>query len=105
LLRFSPDFYTDTHITQEHIGESIKRIRAVHCKGTLRDTLNSFMPQPPGPRTAHIRVPEPVTIAPDADVPQTLEELRKRMQATLDQVNAEIDAMGRAIKYENPFLQ
>jgi len=105
LLRFSPDFYTGSHITQEHIGETIKRIRAVHCKGTLRDTLNSFMPQPAGPRTAYIRTPEPIKISPEADVPEMLEKLRLRMQTTLDAVNAEIAAKATAIRYENPFLQ
>lgn len=108
LLRFSPDFYTGPNITQEHIGESIKRIRAVHCKGTFKDTLNSFMPQPAGPRTAYIRIPEPITISPDTtpkDMPALIEELRKRMQTTLDEINTDLDAMGGAITYRNVFLQ
>ncbi len=108
LLRFSAKLYTGSHLTQEHIGESIKRIRAVHCKGTLKDTLNSFMPQPAGPRTAHIRVPEPIMISPDAtakDVPELVEELRQRMQDTLDEINADLDKIGGAITHRNVFLQ
>ncbi|MBL4749946.1 MAG: hypothetical protein JKX71_05085 [Amylibacter sp.] len=105
LVRFQPDFYTGPHITQEHIGESLKRIRSVHCKGTFKDTLNSFMPQPAGPRTAHIRVPEAILISADADVSKMLEELRLRLQATLDEINAELDAAGNAITYRNVFLQ
>ncbi len=108
LLRFLPEFYMESHITQEHIGESIKRIRAMHCKGTLKDTLNSFMPQPAGPRTAYIRIPEPIKITPDAtpaDVPELIEELRKRMQTTLDEIKNDLDAMDDAITYRNVFLQ
>ena len=37
--------------TQEGLAEHIKRIRNDYCKGTLRDTLNRFVPQPAGPRT------------------------------------------------------
>ena len=38
----------------------MKRIRNDYCDGSLRDTLNRFVPQPAGPRRAHIRVPEPL---------------------------------------------
>ena len=47
-------------ITQEGIAEHLKRIRNDYCEGSLRDTLNRFVPQPAGPRRAHIRVPEPL---------------------------------------------
>jgi hypothetical protein len=104
-LRFQPDFYTGSHITQEHIGESLKRIRSVHCKGTFKDTLNSFMPQPAGPRTAHIRIPEPIHISADTDVPDAIEKLRLHLQTTLDEVNTELDRAGNAITYRNVFLQ
>jgi len=108
LLRFLPEFYTDSHLTQEHIGESIKRIRAMHCKGTFKDTFNSFIPQPVGPRTAYIRIPEPIMITPDAtsvDVPELIEELRKRMQTTLNEINSDLDKVGDKITYRNVFLQ
>lgn len=108
LLRFLPSFYTGKHITQEHIGECIKRIRHDYCKGTLRDTLNSFIPQPAGPRTAYVRTPEPILISPDTqaeDVPMLLEKLRLRMQTTLDEINTDLDAMGDTITYRNVFLQ
>jgi len=107
LLRFLPSFYTDKHITQEHIGECIKRIRHDYCKGTLRDTLNSFIPQPAGPRTAYIRTPEPILISPDAqveDVPMLLEELRLRMQTRLDEINADLGATGDTVTYPNVFM-
>ncbi len=108
LLRFLPSFYTGKHITQEHVGECIKRIRHDYCKGTLRDTLNSFIPQPAGSRTAYIRTPEPILISPDTqveDVPMLLEELRLRMQTTLDEINADLDTTGDTITYPNVFMQ
>jgi hypothetical protein len=108
LLRFSENFYTDTHIRQEHIAEGIKRIRSDYCKGTLRDTINSFIPQPVGPRTAYIRIPEPVEISHNtkpASVPKLLEELRSRMQATLDEINSDLDAKYEIIEYPNVFLR
>ncbi len=104
-LRFQSDFYTGSHITQEHIGESLKRIRSVHCKGTFKDTLNSFMPQPAGPRTAHIRIPESIQINADTVVPEAIEKLRLHLQTTLDEINAELDAKGNAITYRNVFLR
>jgi len=108
LLRFLPSFYMDKHITQEHIGECIKRIRHDYCKGTLRDTLNSFIPQPAGPRTAYIRTPEPILINPEMtheNAPELLEELRKRMQTTLDDINTGLYAKGDVITYDNVFQQ
>ncbi len=108
ILRFLPEFYMESHLTQEHIGESIKRIRAMHCKGTFKDTFNSFIPQPVGARTAYIRIPEPIVITSDAtsaDVPELIEELRKRMQTTLNEINSDHRAAGNATTYRNVFLQ
>lgn len=89
-------------VTQEHLAEHLKRIRRDWCKGTLRDTLNTVVPQAAGPRTAHIRVPEPFHLTVSNDV--TVEALRDRMQAALDDLNVEIDKSRPFIRYENPFL-
>ena len=63
------------------------------------------MPQPAGPRTAYIRIPEPIYISADTDVTEAIEKLRLHMQTTLDEVNAELDAKGNAITYRNVFVQ
>ncbi|EFG2885874.1 hypothetical protein BO068_005069 [Escherichia coli] len=43
------------------------------------------MPQPAGPRVAHIRTPEPLAMHAFAGTAeQATEELRRRMQAALD---------------------
>jgi hypothetical protein len=92
-------------VSQEEIAEHLKRLRNDYCKGTLRDTLNQFLPQAAGPRIAHIRVPEPLAIhAFDGPAEDAVIELRRRMQATLDAVNAEIAPSREGLpRYPNPF--
>lgn len=108
LLRFHEGIYPQAHLTQEHIGESIKRLRYDYCTRTMRDKINAFIPQPAGPRTAHIRVPEPLDISAligSTAVPILLDDLRQRMQMALDEINRELAAKGNVIKYENVFLE
>ncbi|TJV42711.1 MAG: hypothetical protein E5Y18_11190, partial [Mesorhizobium sp.] len=75
-----------------------------YCKGTLRDTVNRFVPQPAGPRCAHIRVPEPLGLhAYPGSVDDALAELHRRMQETITTTVAELEAAGSFIFYPNPF--
>jgi hypothetical protein len=91
-------------VTQEGLAEHIKRIRNDYCKGTMRDTLNRFLPQPAGPRRAHIRVPEPLAMHDFQDAPaDAMAEIRCRMQAALDGVNDQLRAGGSLRIYPNPF--
>lgn len=90
-------------ITQEELAEHLKRIRRDYCKGTLKDTLNAFVPQAAGARTAYIRVPEPFALHTKEGEKLELEHIRKTMQDTLDGINAEIETHGGFIKFENPF--
>ena len=61
-LRLGAFAFAGETVTQEELAEHLKRIRNDYCKGTLRDTLNRFVPRPAGPRTAIIRVPEPIAM-------------------------------------------
>jgi len=91
-------------ITQEEIAEHLKRIRNDYCKGSLYDTINRFVPQPAGPRCAHIRVPEPLGLhAFRGSVDEACIELRRRMQETVIRTVAELEAGGGFIFYPNPF--
>ena len=91
-------------ITQEELAEHLKRIRHDYCAGSLRDTLNRFLPQPAGPRRAYIRVPQPLAIdESSASVDNALEALRSRMQIALDAINVELEARGTFRRYANPF--
>ena len=62
----------------------------------MRDTLNRFVPRPAGPRTAIIRVPEPIAMHEfEGSVDEALVLLRRRMQETLDGINGMLSAGGR----------
>ena len=97
-------FETET-VTQEELAEHIKRIRNDYCKGTMRDTVNRYVPRPVGPRTAIIRVPEAIAMhAFEGSVEDALVLLRGRMQGALDGINGVLRAGGRFRTYKNPFF-
>ncbi|TIQ33421.1 MAG: hypothetical protein E5X48_23325 [Mesorhizobium sp.] len=96
--------FADRTITQEEIAEHLKRIRNDYCKGTLRDTINRFIPQPVGPRCAHIRVPQPLGLHDyDGSVDEALAVLRTRMQEAVTKIVTELEAASGFISYPNPF--
>jgi len=103
-LRLGAFAFTGATVTQEELAEHIKRIRNDHCKGTTRDTLNRYVPRPVGPRTAIIRVPEPLAVHEfDGTVEEALVVLRGRMQEALDGINKLLSRDGRLRTYPNPF--
>jgi hypothetical protein len=104
-LRLGAYAFTGETATQEELAEHIKRIRNDYCKGTLRDTVNRYVPRPAGPRTAIIRVPEPVAMHEfEGSVEEALELLRQRMQEAIDGINGVLKTGGRLRTYPNPFL-
>ncbi|WP_421913111.1 hypothetical protein [Mesorhizobium sp.] len=104
LQRVGPWAWANPLTTQEEMAEHLKRIRNDYCKGTLRDTLNHFAPQPAGPRCAHIRVPEPLGLhAYDGSIDDAVVELRRRMQEAVTAMVSELEAAGGFISYPNPF--
>lgn len=103
-LRLGSYAFESEAVTQEELAEHIKRIRNDRCKGTLRDTLNRYVPRPAGPRTAIIRVPEPIALHEyEGSVEEALALLRSRMQGAIDDINAALEAGGRLRTYPNPF--
>ena len=99
-LRLGAYAFARETVTQEELAEHIKRIRNDHCKGSFRDTLNRYVPRPAGPRTAIIRVPEPIAMHDsDGSVEEALALLQARMQEALDGTGD-----GGALRsYRNPF--
>ena len=103
-LRLGPFALSGETVTQEEFAEHIKRIRNDYCKGTMRDTLNRFVPRPAGPRTAIVRVPEPIAVHEfEGSVDDALDLLRRRMQDALHGINGTLAADGRPRSYPNPF--
>jgi hypothetical protein len=110
---FSREVYDGARLTQEQIGESLKRHRATLVTGGLRNTAHNFLPTPYGPRVVHVRVPEPILVDPlrataapqekHAYVGELIHEARERMQAALDRINQEIVAETTRYSHRNPF--
>ncbi|MFD1986870.1 hypothetical protein ACFSOZ_31025 [Mesorhizobium newzealandense] len=106
LQRVGPWASANPRITQEEIAEHLKRIRNDYCRSGLRDTMNRFIPQPAGPRCAHIRVPDPLGLHEHAgSVDDAVAELHRRMQDTVTGTVAELAANGGFIFYPNPFYR
>jgi hypothetical protein len=100
--RVGPWAWAEAAISQENIAEHLKRIRNDYCKGSWRDAANRFVPQPAGPRRAHVRVPEPIALhAFDGSADEALGLLRHRMQAAIKDLQAEV--VTDRIVYPNPF--
>jgi hypothetical protein len=99
---FSRDVYGTPRLSQEQIGESLKRHRVTLVMGGLRNAIHNFLPVPFGARVAHVRVPEPIRVDPArasgevADrkvyVESLIELAGGRMQEALDSINREIAA-------------
>jgi hypothetical protein len=103
LCGFGRETYGGARLTQEQIGESLKRTRAALLTRGLRNTLHNFLPSPFGPRVAHVRVPEPILVDreraahDDGYVAELVVGLRQMMQASVGEV-------GRVQDTEKPGL-
>jgi hypothetical protein len=102
--RVGPWAWARETISQENIAEHLKRIRNDYCKGSWRDAANRFVPQPVGPRRAHIRVPEPIALhAFDGSPEKALDLLPGRMQAAIDDIGTAVRPS--RVVYANPFRE
>jgi hypothetical protein len=108
---FSAEVYNTPTLTQEHIAESLKRIRQQMLYGGYDDAAK-MVPRPISHRTAHIRVPDPINITErlngrteisDAERDVILAEVKRRMQDTLDQLNRDIEPAVKPYRAVNPF--
>lgn len=112
---FSRDVYSTPRLTQEQVGESLKRIRASLMRRGIRNAAHNFLPKPFGDRVAHVRVSEPIAIDTLRAAASTAEEraayvrslvdaTRTRMQLRLDAINAEIAELVAPLAHPNPFV-
>jgi hypothetical protein len=134
LRDFSSLVYGQTEtITQEEIAEGLKALRSHLRKGNqtayqsipvagkaAKKALDEFrvtLPKPVGPRKANIRVTDPIEVTElvkqaraegksDAELSQEIMfEVSRRMQGTLNALNAEIEETSPRIREANPFYQ
>jgi hypothetical protein len=112
---FSREVYSTPMLSQEQIGESLKRIRASLLRGGFANAVHNFLPTPFGDRVAHVRVPEPIAIDTmrasssteqerAAYVRSLVEATRMRMQQRLDAINADISELVGRFSHPNPFV-
>jgi hypothetical protein len=92
-------------ITQEEIAEHLKRLRNDWCKGTLRDTINAYLPQPVARRTAHLRILEAVEVEAHDDARATMANVRESLQQALDEINLRIGEKSGWPALNNPFFR
>ena len=95
LGEFSREIYGCASLTQEQLSESLKRCRDRLLRRGWKNGLANMLPRPLGPRVAYMGVPEPIRVMADGSADQEsriLELARSRMQARLDEINAQIEA-------------
>ena len=111
---FSREVYNRPFLRQEHIAESLKRIKRDQFLGRRFDALRKSFPLPLGHRTVHIRAVPPLDIrvairessTSGEELEQTiLKELQRRMQQRLDALNAEIEPELKGKAIENLFYR
>ena len=112
---FARDAYSTPRLSQEQIGESLKRIRGSLLRRGFANAMHNFLPRPYGNRTAHVRVPEPIAIDSmrasagteqerAAYVHSLVDAAKMRMQQRLDVINAEIADLVTPLSHPNPFV-
>lgn len=104
VLRLGDFAFEKAEITAEQVAEHLKRLRNDWCKGSFRDTMNKFVPQPVARRHAHIRILEPVEVTGGEDPAHVMGLVRHAMQTTLDEINAGLEKAGR-LGWQNPFYR
>ena len=107
LRRLGSDLYRSENMTQEHVAENLKRLRADYCRRGRRNSVHNLIPVPVGPRRAVIRVPDPLEVKASADQTASVltEQLRARMQDGIDAINVQQAKRQSVLPYfSNPFL-
>ncbi len=105
ILRLVPAAVGQPTVTQEQVGERLKRLRLDWLRGTTRDSMTRFVPRAAALREVFVRVCEPLEVGPRADHAQVLATLRERMLGALALARQDgLDALGPPVRYANPFL-
>lgn len=104
VLRLADFAFANPEITAEQVAEHLKRLRNDWCKGSLRDTMNKFIPQPVARRHAHIRILDPVVVQGGEDPAHVMGQVRHAMQSALDGINEGLVVQPGRVIWPNPFF-
>jgi hypothetical protein len=110
LGEFTREVYGGPTLTQEHVGESLKRMRDRLLNRTRSHRMANMLPRPFGARVAYVGVPEPVHVkrVPDDDKVgyerRLLVEMRGSMQARLDEINSSVESIVKPHRVPNLLL-
>jgi hypothetical protein len=107
LAGFDPALYDRAELEPERLNEVLKRTRSSLLTRGLGNALHNTVPVAAGPRTAHVRVAEPIAVRADgsdgaAAKPALLAEHRARLQALLDLLGDELAGSSAARRLPNP---
>lgn len=110
LSAFEREVYGGPTLAQEEIAESLKRLRVWLLTRTFGDRVHNAVPAAVAPRTAHVRVPEPLAVtvetgdaaANESAAEVLLVALRARMQQALDALHAELAPRVDPFRRPNP---
>jgi hypothetical protein len=107
MLRLLPARGDKTHLTQEQVGERVKRLRADWLTKGVRDQLSRFVPRAAATREVFMSVGEPVTVR--AGRPEEMDALLGALtdrlrSATETARQAGLERLGAPVRYLNPFL-
>jgi hypothetical protein len=110
LGHFSREHYSGSTLSQEQIAESVTQTRLALVTHGWREGLYGILPVAVAPRTASIRVldPIPIRLEPPGigdDAParaSLLRDLRDRLRGGLDRLNAGLESR-RVHRHPNPF--
>jgi 1-acyl-sn-glycerol-3-phosphate acyltransferase len=114
LMGFTMDVYNVPRLTQEHMAESLKRIKQQLFPNTSIDVLKKQVPVPVASRRAQVRVDDPINVTAmlqkgltteDAIKARLLSEVQRRMQGKLDEINRTIAPKIHKYSHPNPFYR
>src|SRR5262249_22693952 len=94
LANLDPSLYDRPRLEQGRVAEVLKRTRSLVLTRGFGNALHNRVPVAAGPRSVHVRVAEPIAVghasAGDADRAALLAEHRRRLQAIVDGLSAEL---------------
>jgi hypothetical protein len=109
MLRLLPAHGSNTHLTQEQVGERVKRLRSDWLRGSLRDQISRFLPRAVVRREVFVRVGAPVEIAATggdaAAIDAHLATLSTRLREAVEAARQDgLKRLGPPVRYLNPFV-